>query len=75
MYLDECIKFTINIGTKHGLDCGMCVLMFLNDNDRFYFNNQLTKESKKYHDIQNKLIGIIINVIPNSNIFFFKSLS
>jgi len=67
MYLDERIKFTISATSDFGFGCGSCVLFFLeDDNDRFFLNKQLTRESLTFHHYQNKFIAVVIDIIPFS---------
>lgn len=69
MYKDERIIFTVNVGAIYGLGCGDCILIFLSDYEKIYFNKQLTKESTNMNQIENKFIGLVINIIPNSTVF------
>jgi hypothetical protein len=74
MYKDARIKFTISIGQNIPLNCGSCILINLeNEYDRIYLNQNLTKEHKNNRIIYNQFIGIIIDIIPDFDIFLLNT--
>jgi len=74
MYRDERIKFTISVGRNFPFNCGSCILINLeNDFDKIYLNNNLTIERKNNRVIYNQFIGIVIDIVPDYDIFLLNT--